>query len=116
MELNRKILKGLISEAIKELVEEQPAGAPEAAGAEDDKGQSSQFKNLEGIESRIEEELKKYLASQGTALKKLVMTNTIGKSPKVKARILTVIAAAFGISAEETRQDLSSAGEQMKGG
>lgn len=115
MELNRKILKGLISEAIKELVEEQPAGAPEAAGAED-KEQSSQFKNLEGIESRIEEELKKYLASQGTALKKLVMTNTIGKSPKVKARILTVIAAAFGISAEETRQDLSSAGEQMKGG
>ena len=115
MELNREKLKGLISEAFKELVEEQPANAPEPTG-DKDKEQSSQFKNLEGIESRIEEELKKYLAGQGTALKKLVMTNTIGKSPKVKARILTVIAAAFGISAEETRQDLSSAGEQMKGG
>lgn len=114
MNLNREMLKSLITEAISELSEEQPAAAakPEAP-TKDDKGDG--LKNLEVVEARIKEELEKYLAGAGTALKKLVETNTAGKSSKIKARVLTVIAESFGISADETRQDLASAGDQMRG-
>lgn len=114
MNLNREMLKKLISEAIDELSENQPEQKP-AAVASDKPADKEGLKNLETVEQKIRDELTKYLEGTGSALKKLVMINTQGKSSKMKARMLTVIADSFGISAAETRQDLSSAGDQLKG-
>ena len=114
MNLNKEMLKNLIVEAISELSEEQPEGMP-VPKAEPKGGDAGNLKNLEIVEARIKEELDKYLNGPGTALKKLVETNTAGKSSKMKARVLTVIAQSFGISADETRQDLATAGDQMRG-
>ena len=111
MNLNRETLKNLISEAIKELSEEE--SQPQQAQGDPEAGQENT--NLDGVEERIKDELDKYLQGSGATLKKMVEAQTAGKSAKIKARILTVIAASFGISAEETRQDLSTAQDQLRG-
>ena len=115
MNLNIEMLKKLISEAIDELSENQPEQKPAAVPSNKPAGKEG-LKDLETVEQFIRDELTKYLEGTGSGLKKRVMNAAgEGKPSRVKARILTVIADSFGISAAETRQDLSSAGDQLKG-
>jgi len=102
MNLNREELKALIAEALEEVVPSQEV--PQEPDPDE---------NLDRIEREVSSYLKKMFGKGGKGELYRKMVQRAATTTPGKARMLTIIAAAFGIKALDAKSGLSSAADKL---